>query len=197
MVPKMPAGFATPRVLVVDDDRSLADALCVVLNQHGFNTSAAYSGPEAIHTALKSPPNFILMDIMMNGIDGGDAAIAICETLPRCRILLMSGAEDAIQRLDKASSRGHRFELMTKRFWRLLCCRSSGIRSARKIGSQSPFGAAVSRYRDGIEVHASVAERLSDLWHKNNAVPPQRQSGNLVAHLLSLAAPKRWCQPDK
>lgn len=109
----MSAGSA-PRVLVVDDDQKLADALAVVLNQYGFDTRVAYSGPEAIQTALKSPPDFILMDIIMNGIDGVDAAIAICEILPACRILLMSGAADAIERLDKSSRRGHSFELLMK-----------------------------------------------------------------------------------
>lgn len=112
----MPAGSATPRVLVVDDDRRLADTLAVVLNQKGYRTSVAYSGPEAIQTALTSPPDFILMDIVMNGIDGVDAAIAICETVPQCRILLMSGAVDAAQRLEKSSRRGHHFELLTKPF---------------------------------------------------------------------------------
>lgn len=113
-VPKMPSGSATPRVLIVDDDQRLADALALVLNQHGFSTTAAYSGTQAIQAALKSPPNFIVMDVMMNGIDGVDAAIAICETLPQCQILLMSGAEDALQRLKKGSRRGHNFELLTK-----------------------------------------------------------------------------------
>jgi CheY-like chemotaxis protein len=101
-------------VLVVDDDKRLADALALVLNQHGFHTRAAYSGPEAIEAALKSPPDFILMDIMMNGIDGVDAAIAICETLPNSRILLMSGAEDALRKLEKATQRGHHFEFLMK-----------------------------------------------------------------------------------
>lgn len=110
----MPAGSATPQVLIVDDDRKLADALSLVLGQRGYDTRVAYSGPEAIQTALTSPPDYIVMDIIMNGIDGVDAAIAICEILPECRILLMSGAEDAMQRLDKGSVRGHHFELLRK-----------------------------------------------------------------------------------
>ena len=113
VVKKMPAEVTAPRVLVVDDDRSLADALSIMLNQHGFDTRAAYSGAEAIRAALNSPPDFIIMDIRMDGIDGVDTAIAICETLPRCRILLMSGAEHASQ-LEKSSKRGHHFDLLMK-----------------------------------------------------------------------------------
>src|SRR5579859_885155 len=111
---KMMPSEARPRVLVVDDDKRLTDALSVVLRQHGFDTITAYSGSEAIQIALKSPPDFILMDVMENGINGVDAAIAICEVLPSCRILLMSGVSNAVNRLDKSSKRGHRFDLMTK-----------------------------------------------------------------------------------
>lgn len=112
---KTPANSVpTPQVLVVDDDRKLADALSVVLNQHGYSARAAYGGADAIQKALKTPPDFILMDVMMSGIDGVDSAIAISETLPNCRILLMSGAESARQRLEKGSRRGHTFELMMK-----------------------------------------------------------------------------------
>lgn len=107
-------GPSTPCVLVVDDDKRLADALAAVLNGHGFNTMTAYSGADAIVAALQSRPDFILMDVMMKGIDGVDAAIAICETLPHCRIVLMSGAESALQNLEKASQRGHHFDLFMK-----------------------------------------------------------------------------------
>lgn len=110
----MPTESTFRHVLVVDDDRRLADALAVVLNQHGFATSAVYSGAEAIQSAIKTPPDFIVMDVFMNDIDGVDSAIAISETLPHCRILLMSGSEDARRRMEKGLRRGHSFELLTK-----------------------------------------------------------------------------------
>ena len=104
----------TPHVLVVDDDKTLADSLAAVLEQHGFHASVAYSGADAVQCALHAPPDFILSDIFMEGIDGVDVAIAITETLPRCRVLLMSGAADTSRTLDKAQRRGHNFEVLTK-----------------------------------------------------------------------------------
>lgn len=101
-------------MLVVDDDKSLADSLVIVLNRSGFAATAAYSGPEAIHRAVTFPPDCILMDVFMEGIDGVDAAIAIRETIPACGILLISGCEEAAQRLEKSSVRGHDFELLMK-----------------------------------------------------------------------------------
>ena len=110
----MPDCNARPRVLVVDDDRNLADTLVSVLNRSGFDATAVYSGPDAIHRAVTFPPDCILMDVVMEGIDGVDAAIAIRETVPACGILLISGYEDAAQRLEKSSVRGHDFELLMK-----------------------------------------------------------------------------------
>lgn len=104
------------RVLVVDDDRKYADSLAVILNQTGFAANAVYSGSEAIRTALRFPPDFIVMEVMMDEdeVDGVDAAIAICELLSHCRIVLISAELEAFKRLAKASVRRHRFELLMK-----------------------------------------------------------------------------------
>lgn len=110
----MPDTADPSRVLVVDDDRNLADSLVSVLNRSGFEAVAVYSGREAIQHALTYPPDCVLMDVFMEEIDGVDAAIAICETAPVCGILLISGNEDARQRMSKASARGHDFQLLMK-----------------------------------------------------------------------------------
>ena len=105
---------AISRVLIVDDNRTLADILASSLNQNGFEAYAVYSAEQAIEQAIKSRPEFIVMDVIMDEIDGVDAAIAICETLPGIRILLISGHEGAGKRLEKGSLRGHHFDLMMK-----------------------------------------------------------------------------------
>lgn len=109
-----PLKMPRSRVLVVDDDRKFADSLTIILNQAGFDANAVYSGSEAIRTALTFPPDFIVMDVVMDEIDGVDAAIAICEWLPHCRILLISVELESLQRLAKASIRGHQFDLLMK-----------------------------------------------------------------------------------
>ena len=104
----------TPCVLVVDDDSTFADTLVSLLRGEGLTANAVYSGTEAIEWALRSPPDFVLMDIIMGGIDGVDAAIAICETAPAPGILLMSGHPGVDELLAKGSIRGHIFELLVK-----------------------------------------------------------------------------------
>lgn len=102
------------RILVVDDDRKFADSLAIILSETGLVANAVYSGSEAIRSALTFPPDFIVMDVVMDEIDGVDAAIAICEWLPHCRILLISVELESLKRLSKASIRGHHFDLLMK-----------------------------------------------------------------------------------
>lgn len=111
---KMMVPSENPRVLIVDDDRNFADTLVSVLNSHGVEAEAAYNGAEAIERALTTLPDFILIDVVMEGIDGVDAAIAICETTPAPRVLLISGHPDAHRRLKKGSVRGHDFAFLVK-----------------------------------------------------------------------------------
>jgi|SRR5579872_825263 len=108
------ATLSAGRVLVVDDDRTLADTLVTCLNQNGFDADAVYTAPEAIERAVNSRPDSIVMDVFLNGIDGVDAAIAICETIPGSRILLISGNDEAYKRLEKGAVRGHHFDLLMK-----------------------------------------------------------------------------------
>jgi len=44
----MPTGSETLRVLVVDDDRVIADSLAVILNTNGYHTKAVHSAEEAL-----------------------------------------------------------------------------------------------------------------------------------------------------
>ena len=67
--------FAQRRLLVVDDDHDLVDALCewVRLNS-GWATAGAYSPDDAIAQAGAVPPDAILLDMEMGAADGFDTA---------------------------------------------------------------------------------------------------------------------------
>ncbi|MCU1311618.1 MAG: Chemotaxis regulator - transmits chemoreceptor signals to flagelllar motor component CheY, partial [Candidatus Angelobacter sp.] len=42
------SGNGKPRVLVADDERVIADTLAIILNQHGYDASAVYTGTAAV-----------------------------------------------------------------------------------------------------------------------------------------------------
>jgi PAS domain S-box-containing protein len=58
------------RVLIVDDDRKDRQLLEVMLAQEGYTLLTAASGEEALATLARQPPELILLDIRMPGMDG-------------------------------------------------------------------------------------------------------------------------------
>jgi two-component system, OmpR family, response regulator MtrA len=60
------------RVLVVDDDASLAEMLTIVLRQEGFDARSVTRGDEALAAFRDYRPDVVLLDIMLPGKDGID-----------------------------------------------------------------------------------------------------------------------------
>lgn len=57
-------------LLVVDDEPDVLNLLEYHLKSEGFHVTCASSGEEALETAVKSPPDLIILDIMLPGISG-------------------------------------------------------------------------------------------------------------------------------
>ncbi|HYE24206.1 MAG TPA: response regulator [Clostridia bacterium] len=103
-----------PRVLVVDDERVIADTLAIILNQHGFDASAVYTGTMAVERARAVKPDLIISDVIMPDMNGIEAAISIRGFLPGCKILLFSGQAATADLLENARAKGHEFEILAK-----------------------------------------------------------------------------------
>lgn len=58
------------RILVVEDERELAELLCEALRRHGFDCEAAFDGDSAVYMACELRPDLIVLDVMLPGIDG-------------------------------------------------------------------------------------------------------------------------------
>lgn len=102
------------RVLVIDDDRMVADTLAMVLNVSGFDAVAAYSGESALELARLTPFDKLVTDVMMEPMTGIQAALAFSHIYPNCQILLMSGNERTAKLLQEAADAGHQFEILAK-----------------------------------------------------------------------------------
>ena len=68
----MPNPAAT--LLIVDDEPHVRKLLKILLENQGYQTLAASSGEEALVMVEEQPPDLILLDIMMPGMDGFDVA---------------------------------------------------------------------------------------------------------------------------
>lgn len=68
---------ALPRILVVEDDRETRQFYSEALGRGGFQVEQAHNGHQALEKALSSPPDVILTDIAVPGLDG----IELCQRL--------------------------------------------------------------------------------------------------------------------
>jgi DNA-binding response OmpR family regulator len=66
-----------PRVLVVDDDATVSDVLMRYLTRAGFGVAYAADGLAALAEAAANPPDLIILDLMLPGIDG----LTVCAQL--------------------------------------------------------------------------------------------------------------------
>lgn len=78
------------RVLVVDDERAVADTMVMLLRAKDYDAISAYSGEEAVEFCKSLCPHIVVSDIVMGPMSGFDLAIYLAENFPSCRIILMS-----------------------------------------------------------------------------------------------------------
>ena len=64
-------------VMVVDDDQDLAEMLGIVLTSSGFDVDLVSRGDEALEVFRNNPPDLVLLDVMLPGIDG----IEVCRLI--------------------------------------------------------------------------------------------------------------------
>ena len=102
------------RVLVVDDEHTIAETLSVILAKSGFETAVAYDGREAVAKARNWRPDAIISDVVMPIMDGIEAAIQILRFLPACKVVLLSGQAVTSDLVKHAALRGHYFEILPK-----------------------------------------------------------------------------------
>jgi two-component system OmpR family response regulator len=57
-------------ILIVDDNKELVDLFTLILDNGGYEVRSAGNGQEALALALETPPDLVLLDIMMEPMDG-------------------------------------------------------------------------------------------------------------------------------
>jgi two-component system, sensor histidine kinase and response regulator len=73
------SSVVAPLILVVDDNPLNVEPLCDLLTAMGYRAEPALDGPSALHKARTEPPDLILLDIMMPGMNG----YQVCEQLKK------------------------------------------------------------------------------------------------------------------
>ncbi len=105
---------ARKSILVVDDERRIADTLKLILCSRGYSAETAYDGSSAISKYREFRPDLVISDVVMPGMNGVEMAISIRREFSDCLVLLFSGQAATADILEEARSRGHQFELLAK-----------------------------------------------------------------------------------
>ncbi len=104
-----------PFVVVVDDERLIADTLALVLNNHGFEAVACCSADDAITILKTFRPDFLVSDVVLNQSSTGiDLAIQAQQLVPTCKVILISGNAATGDLLDIAGQSGYSFTCLAK-----------------------------------------------------------------------------------
>jgi two-component system response regulator MtrA len=83
------------RVLVVDDDASLAEMLTIVLRQEGFDSQVCSRGDQAVAAFRDYHPDVVLLDLMLPGMDGIDVCREI-RTESGVPIVMLTAKSDTV-----------------------------------------------------------------------------------------------------
>jgi DNA-binding response OmpR family regulator len=85
--------MSSRRVLVVEDERTIAEAVAARLRAEGFAVETAGDGPSAVAAATRTPPDLVVLDVMLPGFDG----LEVCRRIQAARpvpVLMLTARDD-------------------------------------------------------------------------------------------------------
>ena len=88
------------RVLIIDDDRALRDALRRALTLAGYDVDTAAGGEQGLARIAERPPDAVLLDIGMPGVDGLEACRRLRAAGDRVPVLMLTAREAVEDRID-------------------------------------------------------------------------------------------------
>ena len=87
------------RLLVVDDDDTVRGLLADALRYVGFEVTAVATGAEAVDAARRDPPDLVVLDVMLPGMDGFDVVRTLRSTVPVLFLSARDGYQDKVDGL--------------------------------------------------------------------------------------------------
>ena len=71
--------MSAAEILVVEDEEGIAEAVRARLASEGYSVRVAHDGPEALTAAAELPPDLVVLDLMLPGMDG----LEVCREIQR------------------------------------------------------------------------------------------------------------------
>lgn len=86
------------RILVIEDEKSIADAVVYAMKREGFTAEAAYDGEEALKKFNLFKPDAMILDIMLPGINGFEVLKRL-ESRNSVGIIMLTAKEDIVDKV--------------------------------------------------------------------------------------------------
>ena len=103
------------RVLVIDDDKLVADTLSLIFLANGFQSEARYSAAAGLERARSFDPALVLCDVTMPDENGLDLAEQLQKERPQTRMLMLTAYSSNASKVEAQSSRlGRPLKLLCK-----------------------------------------------------------------------------------
>lgn len=88
------------KILLIDDERQLTDALSAILKKNNYSVDVAYNGEDGLNLALTGIYDFIILDIMMPKIDGLTVLKILRQKKFDSPILMLSAKSETSDKID-------------------------------------------------------------------------------------------------
>ena len=95
----MAGALGTPDVLVVEDEPDIRNLIVHHLERDGFRCRTAASGPEALAAARAAPPDLVVLDLMLPGMDGLEVCRRLRATAVSLPIIMLTAKGDEVDRV--------------------------------------------------------------------------------------------------
>lgn len=86
------------KIMLADDERSLCDALEIILRDAGYEVCIAHDGKEAVKVFQRERPDLAVLDVMMPWLDGFEVCERVRETSPDVPVLMLSAKGDIVDK---------------------------------------------------------------------------------------------------
>jgi len=84
------------KILVVDDEPDLHSVLKVRLEDSGFAVRHAYNGEDALTLIRQDPPDLLIIDVVMPGLNGFEVCQRVKREHPNLKVIIYTAKVDAV-----------------------------------------------------------------------------------------------------
>lgn len=88
------------KILLVDDEKQLTDALSVILKKNNYSVDCAYNGEDGLDLAMSGIYDLVVLDIMMPKIDGITVLKTLRQNKVNTPILMLSAKSEISDKID-------------------------------------------------------------------------------------------------